>query len=339
MERVKLILAGFGAMSKLAWCPLIQQTPAAEMVACVDPDPEAFSEAIEKGYLTPEMCFSSLCEAIAVVKADGVIVVTPPNQHEAVCLEAAKAGLHILCEKPLAPSLEAAKRMVQAAEDAGVQLMIAQNRRHTAFIHTMRNLVQSNRFGKAGQVYVTFRQIFTRDSFRDTMEHPLLIDMANHHFDTIRYVLGEEPAGVAAVGWNPDWSRFRGIASAVVVFDYKRNLRVVYDGSWHAMNGEMTSNGCDWRIECEDGVIVCRGERVYTAPRGEYASGSCGGVLTEEKQVDMRYETTAYLFWEFLQVITKGRIPETSGEDNIHTLNMVFAAVQAVDTGKHVQIK
>lgn len=332
MKTVRVILVGFGAMSKLAWYPLIRQTKGVELSACVDLVPEAFREEIISGHLDPAICFASFEEAAANAKADGVIVVTPPEQHEAVVEAAARAGLHILCEKPLALSLEPAMRMNAAARAHGVHLMVAQNRRHTACIHTMKRLVASGEYGRPGQVYVTFRQIFTRDSFRDQMRHPLLLDMANHHFDAIRSVLGEEPRGVTAVGWNPDWSRFDGISSVVAVFDYNKNLKVVYDGSWHTMNGAMTSNACDWRIECEKGVIACQADRVYTAYKGDYASGSFGGVLEEADLEEMPYELGGWLLQEFIQVIRDGKMPETSGEDNLNTLKMVFAAADAVDT-------
>lgn len=338
MNTVRLILAGFGAMSKLAWYPLLRKTEGVELAACVDPVMEAFREEIETGRLSKNCCFESFEEAVAKVRADGVIVVTPPEQHEAVVTAALKAGLPVLCEKPLAPTIESAMRMNAVAENCGVPLMVAQNRRHTPCIHTMKRLLEEGTFGKPGQVYVTFRQIFTRDSFRDRMRHPLLLDMANHHFDAIRGVLGEEADGVTAVGWNPEWSRFDGIGSAVAVFDYRRNLRVVYDGSWHTMSGNMTFNGCDWRIECENGVIVCQGDRVYTAGRGDYPSGSRGAELVEIPLEKMDCELGEWLLQEFLQVIRDKKIPETSGKDNIHTLQMVFAAVESVDTQKHVKI-
>lgn len=338
MSTTRLILAGFGAMSKLAWYPLIKRTEGVELAACVDPVLEAFRSEIEAGRLDRNLCFESFEEAMEKTEADGVIVVTPPEQHETVVTAALMAGLPVLCEKPLAPSLEAARRMSAVSKECGIPLMVAQNRRHTACIHTMKRLVAEGSFGKPGQVYVTFRQIFTRDSFRDRMKHPLLLDMANHHFDSIRSVLGEEPVGVTAVGWNPDWSRFDGIGSAVAVFDYSRNLRVVYDGSWHTMSGNMTSNGCDWRIECENGVIVCEGDRVFTAKRGDYPSGSYGAELTEIPLEPMECELGEWLLREFLQVIREKKVPETSGEDNINTLKMVFAAVESVDTQRRVKL-
>lgn len=337
MDTVKLIQVGVGAMGSI-WFSIIQGMPGVETVACVDTNEAALDRLIQTGRIDAGHCFTSFADAVSAVQADGVLVATPPDMHEEVCIQAARAGLHVLCEKPQAETLDSARRMVEAAATAGRILMVAQNRRHNPFIHTLAKLVKEGRYGKPGQVFVTFRQIFTRDSFRDSMAHPLLIDMANHHFDAIRCVLGQDPVGVMGTSWNPVWSRFKGSASALVVFDYADGLRVVYEGSWHTIDVDMTGNGCDWRIECEQGVYACKKEVVYEGARGNSASGSFGVPLSPVPMVEMEYQGHIYLLGEFMDAIHSGRLPQTTGEDNLKTLAMVFAAVEAVNTGRHVAL-
>jgi predicted dehydrogenase len=330
METVKIIQIGLGHMGK-AWIATLAATPGAETVAWVDNNPAAFEPLIQQGKIQREHCYTSLETALEREQADAVLIVTPPELHEQACVLAAAAGKHILCEKPLAHTLESAQRAVEAAEQAGVILQVAQNRRHTDFIHTMRELVREGKYGRPGQVFVTFRHLFDRDSFRDTMEHPLLVDMANHHFDSIRSVLGAEPVGVRGIGWSPYWSRFQGTASAVAVFEYADGLRVVYEGTWHTIDAEKSSNGCNWRIECERGVILCENERVYEAP--------AGGEKAAVNKLVMQRQYGAYLVDEFLRAVRGGGPPESSGRDNLGTLAMVFGAVEAVNTGNAVKLK
>jgi predicted dehydrogenase len=341
MKTIKLILAGFGAMGKGSWFPLIRQMEErgiVELVACVDPVKEVFDPVIKEGKIESHLCFTDINSVISNIPADGIIIVTPPNTHEDICIKSARFGLHILCEKPLSSEMESAYRIVEAAKAARIYLTVGQNRRHTRFIHTMKNIIKSGRYGDPGQVYVNFKQIFTRDSFRDIMQYPLLLDMAIHHFDAIRYVLGKEPIGVQTLSWNPPWSRFAGDASAIVLFDYLKNLHVVYDASWHTINGDMTSNGCNWRIECERGVIICEKESVYTADRGDYVSGSYGGEKKEVEQVRMPNEYGMYLMEEFIHSIKEGKTPETSGEDNINTLKMVFGAIESTKKKERITL-
>ena len=333
MNTVKIIQAGLGAMGG-NWFKTIQNTPGVETVACVDTNDAALERLAQAG----QRCYTTFEEALHSEQADAVLIATPPDLHEPVAVQAAAAGLHILCEKPLADTLDAARRMSEAAEQANVVLMVAQNRRHNPFIHTMRQLVEAGQYGQPGQVFVTFRQIFTRDSFRDDMAHPLLIDMANHHFDTIRCVLGEEPIGVMGTAWNPAWSRFKGAASAMLVFDYASGMRVVYEGSWHTIDVDMTPNGCDWRIECERGLYACKNEIVCEGARGDSASGSLGSALQPVPMVQMEHQGGAYLLDEFMRAIRGNTVPQTTGRDNLKTLAMVFAAVEAVETGQYVRL-
>ncbi|MCK6581224.1 MAG: Gfo/Idh/MocA family oxidoreductase [Anaerolineae bacterium] len=320
------------------WFNTIESTPGAEIVACVDTNPEALERVVQSGRMRTDQCFTSFEVAARSVQADAVLIATPPDMHESVCIAAVEAGLHVLCEKPQAESIVAARRMVAAADAANRVLMVAQNRRHNPFIHTLARLVREGRQGRPGQTTVTFRQIFTRDSFRDMMAHPLLIDMANHHFDAIRAVLGKEPEGVMGTDWNPSWSRFQGAASAVIVFDYADGSRVVYEGTWHAIDVDLTSNGCDWRIECENGLYACKNEIVYEGRRGDSASGSLGSVLEPVPMVEMERQGHAYLLDEFISAVRSGHIPQTTGEDNLNTLGMVLSAVEAVETGRRVRL-
>jgi predicted dehydrogenase len=104
------------------------------------------------------------------------------------------------------------------------------------------------------------------------------------------------------------------------------------------MSGDMTSNGGDWRIECEKGVIICEKEKIYTVRAGEFESGSYGGIRIEMAMKKMEHEMTAYLLMEFLQAIQHRRPPETNGEDNIKTLEMVFGAIASVEQKKRINL-
>lgn len=337
METIRLIQVGLGVMGK-SWLRTILATPHVETVAWVDADPSCLAALVAGGQAQADHCYTFFEQALTREEAHGVLVATPPEFHEPVCVAAARAGLHVLCEKPLADTLAAARRVVEEAEQAAVILMVAQNRRHTSFIHKMRQLVQSQRYGRPAQAFVHFHQTFTRASFRDHMAHPLLVDMANHHFDTIRCVFGQEPVGVSGTGWNPPWSRFRGIGSAVLVFDYADGLRVVYEGTWQAIDVAMTSNAGDWRIECKRGVIACQSEVVFAGDADNSPSGSCGIPLQPIEMAPMPRQGGAYLLDEFLAAIRTGHAPETTGRDNLKTLAMVHAAVEAVDTGRRVEV-
>jgi predicted dehydrogenase len=343
MKDIRVIQIGLGAMGK-TWLKEMAASPGVKVIAWVDSNRQMLDPLIQAGAPKADHFYFSLEDALLKEEADAVVIATPPETHADTCIAASRAGLHVLCEKPLSDSFASAQRSVEEAERAGKILMVGQNRRHAPFIHAMRDLIRSNKYGKPGQAFVSFRQNFTRDSFRDVMEHPLLMDMSIHHFDAIRCVMGSNPIRVRGMGWNPSWSRFKGISSAEVVFTFPDNFHLVYSATWHAINVEMTSNGCDWRIECSNGVIQCKKEVVYAGYADPSPTGSLGptgsyGVTALPVEMPQRPKWGGgYLLDQFLHCIREGLIPETSGKDNLNTLAMVFSSIKAVDSGESIDI-
>lgn len=329
-SKLRVLQAGIGHMGR-GWVKNVQNVAEFEFAGWVDVDESRMAERRTEFGLEDLPCYVSLQEALSENKADAFICVAPPEAHASLCIAAAQAGLHILCEKPMASSMDEGRAMVDAAANAGVSLMVAQNRRQSAVAYTLRRVVSEGAYGPPGQVFLTFRQQFGRDSFRDTMEHPLLVDMANHHFDLVRFVLGRDPVRAWGTSWNPRWSQFAGDSSAVVVFAYDDRLRVVYDATWSTVDVAKTSNQCDWRIECDGGVI--------TAVDDIVCAGASGGDLAPVEMEDLRPAGTRRLIEEFRDTILGVAEAGTTGSDNLNTLAMVFGAVEAVNTGSEVSIE
>jgi predicted dehydrogenase len=95
------------------------EAPGVELAAVVDPDPKA------RRYAEATPGYKVLEEALEAVECDAVLVASPPGTHHVVAKAALEAGRHVLCEKPLATSLEDAFDLVRAAEGQGVSLWSA----------------------------------------------------------------------------------------------------------------------------------------------------------------------------------------------------------------------
>jgi len=325
---IRVIQVGVGGMGSV-WLQTVQNAPDVTHAALVDVNPQALkAQAIECGKGTSH-CYTDLATALEQEEADGLINVTPPQFHEQVCCAALKAGLPVLTEKPLSDSMASARRMVAAAEKAGKMLMVAQNYRYQAFAPTLRRLVASGDLGAPGQVQVSFAKGPHFGGFREEMEHPLIVDMAIHHFDMLRYFLGADPIAVSGQSWNPSWSWFRGDASTALHFAFEGNVHASYTGSWCSTGAE-TSWNADWRIECEDGVYVATNDVLYRAPTGEE--------LRTVPLDPMPLSRQGYLLDAFRRAITEDIVPETTAADNLKSLGMVFGAVEAVSSGNVVHL-
>jgi predicted dehydrogenase len=232
--------------------------------------------------ISPKRCFASLEAALAATEADAVLVTAALGGHVPVALAALQAGKHVLVEKPFAPSVQEAEVVVAAAEQAGRVLMVSQNYRYYPAVRAVAALIREQVLGPVGAVNVQFRK-YANTAPPGNHRHyeivqPLLLDMAIHHFDLMRYVLDQEPTNVVCRAWNPPWSNFRDPATAAAVISFNRGAVVSYQGSWVSTAPDTTWAG-DWQIECADGEIrwtsrddvTLEADAVVVRPRGKRA--------------------------------------------------------------------
>ena len=106
-------------------------------VAFVDISPDALSDAREMSGLGDDACFSSLGDALSTVESDVVMIVTSPGSHTALCMEAVRANKHLLVEKPFTKSLAESVQIMDAADAAGVKVMVCQNDRFRSGADTL----------------------------------------------------------------------------------------------------------------------------------------------------------------------------------------------------------
>jgi predicted dehydrogenase len=308
-----------------AWLRAVGASHEVEYAAWVDVNEQVLREQAEAFGFDDSHCYTALTEALEREQADGIINVTPPQFHQEVSCSALDAGLHVLSEKPLAETMTAAEQIVESAERAGRVFMVAQNYRYRPFAKILKKLVASNLYGSPGQVQISFYKAPHFGGFREEMEQPLVVDMSIHHFDLMRHILGVDPISVMGRTWNPDWSWFKGDASAAFLLKFGSGVQVIYHGSWCTTGSETSWSG-DWQIECADGVIICRNDVVYAAKKGE--------PLEEVPIEPMARTDQDYLLHEFYLAVTEGIAPATNGRDNLKSLGMVFGAVKAARTGQ-----
>ena len=131
---------------------MVAGAPGVGLAAVVDPDPEA------RRYVEAVPGYGDLEEALEAVECDAVLVATPPPTHHAVAKAALEAGKHVLCEKPLATSLEDAFDLVEVAERAQRVLMVSQNYRYNAPFRAVQRLVLGGELGELASIRISCRR-------------------------------------------------------------------------------------------------------------------------------------------------------------------------------------
>jgi len=336
MKLIQVGVGGFGSQ----WLQRISNAPErARHAALVDVSPETLAKAAVEAQVPAGRCFSDLATAIAATRgeADAVLVVVPPQHHRAAVVTALEAGLPALCEKPMAGTPEDCAAMVACAQRTGVPFAVSQNYRYRQAMWTAHRLIKEGTLGAIGQVRLDFwLHCDFRGTFRETMAHPLILDMSIHHFDLIRFVTGLDAVSVRAEGWNPPWSQFRGDASAACLFAMSNGARVLYNGSWHARGPHDGWNG-SWLIECEHGFLRIHKDRItrHLGPESVKGVPEPG----EEVELDaLPLRDQDFVLDDFSRAVNEGRRPLTDGEDNLKSIGMVFAAVDSLACGERVEV-
>ena len=331
MRFIQVGVGGFGG----GWVQRLTDNPSVEVVALVDVNQTALTAARKVGNYGKEICFSTLNQALKNVKADALVCVTPPEYHKQCVVQAMKADLDVITEKPMSDKLASCTSILKASQNTGRTCAVSQNYRYKPETWTLARLIESGRIGDIGQVKIDYYmgQDFG-GGFRHEMDYPLLIDMAIHHFDLVRFVTGLNAVSVRGEAWNPAWSNYKGDSSSSLVFEMENGVRVVYNASWCA-KGQFCGWDGNWLIEGSKGSLSYENGKIslydvpklYKVNRTETVPAK-GPENTEQ----------AFVLNDFITSVKTGRRPQTDVFDNIHSIAMVFAAVKAVKTGKQIPI-
>lgn len=201
---MKFALVGLGSIGRVRMDAL-RASPGHALSAVCDADPRRLAAAGPgvRGY-------ASFADLAASDDCDAIIISTPPNTHESLALAAFAAGKHVLVEKPMANSLEACRRMLEAAEHAGRLLAVGFNQRYFDAVKVLRAAVQSGAIGTlthlkgfAGHTGLSeFSAPWMYD--KDTMGGGALCDNGVHMIDLVAHVMGDVTS-VYGVASNAVW--------------------------------------------------------------------------------------------------------------------------------------
>jgi predicted dehydrogenase len=325
---VRVILVGAGAMGK-NWLGVLTTSPDVELVGLVDLDVDLARRVVAEAGLEGVVVGAGVVEVATLTHAQAVVNVTVPVAHYSVNTEALFAGLPVLCEKPIAPTVSQALALAAAAEASGQLLMTSQSRRYYRALSQLRSSLPV--IGELGIVTTEFYRAPHFGGFREEMAQPLLVDMAIHAFDAARYLLGADPTSVYCETFNPQWSWYRGDAAAFATFEFEGGVRYLFNGSWCSAGLQTSWNG-SWRLSGSAGTASWDGE---TSPVIETVDA---GATPAVDVADSGGEEIAGALSEFITAIHTGVTPSGEVHSNVLSLAMVEAAVLSADRGARVVI-
>lgn len=331
----RAIVVGAGGISG-AWFPPLK-AEGVEVAAVVDLKREVAQQRIDH-YELHAIASDDLDKTLAQTQADFVIDLTIPEAHCNVTCKALEAGFHVIGEKPMAASMDQARKMVATSEKTGKLYMVSQSRRWEPLHDRYRRSLTNGQLGELTTANCDFYLAPHFGGFRDAMESPLILDMAIHHFDLARFFTASDPVAVYAHEFNPKGSWYKGDVATTCIFEMTNGIVFTYRGSWCAQGCGTSWNG-HWRIIGQKGTILYEKDATPTGQivgNNEGFFNECKDALIDESPIE--HKTMRGALREMLAFLTDGTQPQTECHDNIKSLAMVFAAMQSSREGKRVAI-
>jgi predicted dehydrogenase len=339
---MKVVLVGCGAISG-AWLEPTQLIPELELVGFVDVLEENARKR-QQEFAPKALVGTDLEQVLVQTNPDIVYNCTIPSAHFEITMKALAHGCHVLCEKPMADTLEQAQQMIEAANKANKLFVIMQNWRYTHNIRRLKRFLETGAIGNITTINADFYVGAHFGGFRDVMAHILLKDMAIHTFDASRFLTGQNPKSVYAMEWNPEGSWYSQDASAVALFEMTGNVMFNYRGSW-CSEGHRTPWESEWRMVGTKGSIRWDGNTNITCEVvGDDPEEQA--FFREQHKVDVpvyddineRPEGHAAVIHGFVAALKTNTVPETVCTDNIKSLAMVYGAIESSERGERVEI-
>lgn len=338
MEKLQVGVIGCGSIAIHRHLPEYATNARVKIRAVCDVVADRAQEMADKYGAT---AYTDYKELLAMPEIQAVSVCLPNYLHAQVTIDALRAGKHVLCEKPMATSLQEAQQMIDASEKENKMLMIAHNQRFMAAHVKAKEILHS---GKLGAV-VSFRTTFSHGgpegwsidgagSWFFRKEEALVGSMGDlgvHKADMIRWMLEDE---VESVGAFMDTLQKEATVddNAVCILRMQSGAVGTLTASWTHRPGEDNST----HLYCEHGVMHIAADPVYQVIV-HYEDGTtdkieAGAIATNAAQ------TSSGVVDEFVDAIFSNRESAIPGSEGLATLRVVMAALESEATRRIVRI-
>lgn len=333
-RRVGYAVVGLGRISERAVLPAFRHSRASKLVAVVSGDKSKARRLAARFGAADPYTFDQYDLCLSRPAVEAVFIATPNGAHAPYSIRAAGAGKHILCEKPMANTAEECQRMIDAARERGLRLMIAYRQYFEPASLALRKLIRGGKLGRLKFIHSAFSFNLSErpaDWHLDRMRAGggSLMDVGVYAVNTVRWLVGQEPVEAEAYGWTVDPARFSEVEENIA-FRLRFPQGVVLQGT--------ASYGA-----AQASFLHVHGERGWAALDPAYAYdeerrlfGKIGGRWFEQKFKVI--DEFALELDYFSRCIRRRRDPEPDGEQGRRDVAVMEAIYLAAREGHAVAI-
>jgi predicted dehydrogenase len=330
MKPIRYAVVGLGHIAQVAVLPAFRHAARnSRLAALVSDDARKRRELSRKYRVSGTFSYEQFDACLREV--DAVYIALPNSLHAEYAVRAARAGVHVLCEKPMAVTVEQCEAIIDACSEYHVKLMIAYRLHFEAINLAVIDLVRKGRIGAVKFFNSSFSMTVREGNIRTRrgMGGGSLYDIGVYCINAARQIFRAEPTEVFAISVNSG-------ARRVAEVDESTGALLRFDGE-RVASFVTSFNAADvgWYQ-----VVGTKGD-IFVKPAFEYAEG-LGYELTIDgkttrKTLGKRDQFAAELLY-FSDCIQKNRAPEPSAEDGMQDVRIVQALLESAETGKTVPI-
>ncbi len=340
-ERVKVGIVGSRFISSIH-ADALARCAAAELFAVASPTGDHAERFAERHGIPHHL--TDYEKMLEMDEIDMVVIGAPNDLHCPITVDAARAGKHVVCEKPLCLNLAEADRMIAACREAGVQLMYAEELCFAPKYVRLKQLLDSGALGTP----VLLKQSEKHDGPHadhfwdvDRAGGGVTMDMGCHAIEFFRWMLGRPAitSVYAQMGTYVHGDRTRGDDNAVIILEFEGGVMAVAEESWTKLGG------MDDRAEVHGSRGVAYADllhgnaiETYSAVGYDYAVEKAG--TTTGWSFTIYEEAWNYGFPQefehFVSCVRDGTPASVTGEDGRAVLEAIFAAYASAGSGRKV---
>lgn len=330
---IRVGLIGAGRIGRVHAENLVYRVPEASLVAVSD----IFVEAAEK--LSADFEIPATYKDHRSIMEDktieAVVICSSTDTHSMMIEEAAAAGKHIFCEKPIDHDLSKIDRALAVVEQAGVKLQVGFNRRFDPNFQRVREIVAAGEIGDPHILHITSRDPGPPPIEYIKVSGGIFLDMTIHDFDMARFLMGEEVEEIYATGGvrvDPKIGEAGDIDTAIITLRFESGAIGTIDNSRKAIYGY------DQRVEVfgSEGVVKVSNNTPHTA-----VVSNANGVHSPLPLfffIERYAEAYIAEMKEFIECIQQDTAPPVTGIDGRIPVVMAYAAKKSIEENRPVKL-
>ena len=284
-----------------------------------------------------ENCFSTIEEANEKIEFDAVDICLPNFLHEEETIKCANLKKHVLLEKPMANTIEECERILKAAKDNGIKLMIGQSRRYFPAVLKSKDEAGEVKNIKA-ELYAYLEKAPTPWWNKEETAGGLMIPLwGNHIFDYIVYMMNEMPESIYCKTQNLNGS-WEGEDEVAIIMTFKGKRFANVSMSWSTMFNAQKWNGEGKMLSSKDvryqRFIMCdKGSLILDDETKLFVNGE---VVFDEDDQTVNFKNQ---YDEFAKAVIEDRKPLTDGEVGLWNVAIQNACLLSAKENKVVYLK